>query len=398
MRIHRYLKGWIAALLAAGVLAITLAGSSPAHAQSCPPAVPLERGQYGYVLPGPANALRDLPGLNRSGSTVIGSLEGSTVFLVLDNPICRDGYNWWYVSTVEPYPRAGWTADGDFSRQWIAPAGAGATCYNAPLSRLTAGMMGRVLPGLPNALREYPASGRRLGVIPGGEVFNILSGPECGPAGRRWWQVSYRGSVGWTAEGEGSVYWLEPYYGVPVTPTPGPINPACPLVPRLQVGTTGMITPGDPNVLRDLPGLNHSGSTVIGRLTEGALFSVLNGPVCRDGYHWWQVTAAGQTGWTAEGENGVYWADPLVCANGLVSRIAPGMQARITPGLPNRLRSAPSVDTGTIIGRIAAGRTVRVLAAFQCDPQGRLWWQVAYGSQVGWMVEGENGVYWLEPA
>jgi len=40
-------------------------------------------------------------------------------------------------------------------------------------------------------------------------VFTVLDGPWCGDE-HLWWQVNYNDKIGWTAEGEGSVYWLEP--------------------------------------------------------------------------------------------------------------------------------------------------------------------------------------------
>jgi hypothetical protein len=375
------------------VLMILLSSASSAQAQACPTPVNLVIGQYGYVSPvGPPNVLRAAPGLN---SGIISQLAGGTSFRVFNGPRCHDGYNWWHVETYDAPILNGWTADGDFTRAWLVPQAA-ATCHNSPPSRLLLGMQARVTPGEPNIIREFPGAGARLGSIPAGGVIDIFNGPECDSVGRLWWYVNYMGVVGWTSEGENSVYWLEPHAGMP-TPTPAPVT-GCTLAPRLRVGTTGMVTPGDPNVLRDVPGLNRSGSTVIGNLTQGAIFTVLNGPTCRDGYNWWQVTAGGRVGWTAEGENGVYWLDPLVCANGMTSRVAPGMWARVTPGPSNRLRSAPSTEHGGVIGQIPAGHHVRVLNAFQCDPQGRMWWLVAQGWRIGWTAEGENGNYWLEPA
>ncbi len=365
-----------------------------AQAQSqCPTPQPLYAGYTAYVLPGEPNAVRDIPGTT-SPSRVIGSIAGGEAFTVLSaTPTCVDGLNWWQVRTET---LVGWTADGTLNEAWVAPL----ICNNAPLPRMRPGMSGVVLPGDPNTIRPQPNSGTRLGTIPADGEFSVIGGPSCGSSGRVWYQVNYNGVVGWTAEGEGSTYWLRPANGVPpFVPPPNnpPINTTCTLAPRLASGFTGMVVPGLPNALRNQPGLEQSGSTVIGNLQQGAIFTVLSGPVCRDGYNWYQVTAGGATGWTAEGENGVYWLDPLVCANGLVSRLAPGMRARVTPGLPNRVRTLPNISSGVIVARIPAGSSAFVLNNFHCDIDGRLWWQVAYFGRIGWTAEGENGVYWLEP-
>jgi hypothetical protein len=67
-----------------------------------------------------------------------------------------------------------------------------------------------VLPGLSNNFRVQPALGNNvIGQIPGGAVFVVVSGPQCS-SGYAWWQVNFNGVIGWTAEGQGSEYWLEP--------------------------------------------------------------------------------------------------------------------------------------------------------------------------------------------
>jgi uncharacterized protein YgiM (DUF1202 family) len=77
-------------------------------------------------------------------------------------------------------------------------------------SRLTAGRQGRVLPGLSNNFRDQPSlSGNVIGQIPGGAAFSVITGPQCS-SGYAWWQVNFNGVIGWTAEGRGNVYWLEP--------------------------------------------------------------------------------------------------------------------------------------------------------------------------------------------
>jgi hypothetical protein len=76
---------------------------------------------------------------------------------------------------------------------------------------LQVGELARVVPGDPNNLRENHGTGSQsIGQIPGGEVFTVLMGPDCDAAGYAWWQVDYKGTIGWTAEGVGDIYWLEP--------------------------------------------------------------------------------------------------------------------------------------------------------------------------------------------
>jgi len=78
-------------------------------------------------------------------------------------------------------------------------------------SRLTPGVWGRVTPGLPNNLRAQPSlSAAWIGQIPGGGLFRVLGGPVCAD-NTAWFQVNFSGVVGWTMEGQGAVYWLEPH-------------------------------------------------------------------------------------------------------------------------------------------------------------------------------------------
>ena len=377
-------------MLIMGLLFILIMGSAttPTYAQTaCPPPVNLQVGYVGVVVPGLPNAVRNLPGTS-APSVVVGQLEGGSYFHVLGGPTCVDGYNWW---EVEGNGVIGWTADGTFGEHWVTPE----TCGNGMYTGLRPNITGRVTPGLPNVIRATPNGGGQVGSIPAGGQFTILnSAPACDNVGRMWWYVNYNGIIGWTAEGENGTYWLEPVTGFSI-PTPIPPSTGCALPPRLQVGATGMVIPGDPNVLRTSAG---TGTTVIGQLTQGAIFTVLAGPVCANGYQWWQVTAGGQTGWTAEGQGtSEYWLDPLVCANGMISRLAPGMLGRVAPGLPQRIRSAPNTAS-SIFGSVPAGNTMLILNNFQCDAQGRMWWQIYYLGRIGWTAEGENGVYWVNPA
>lgn len=243
-------------------------------------------------------------------ATAIGSIPSGSVFNVLAGPVCNEGWNWWQVNYNGV---TGWTSEGDGGAtywlepiSYVPPPPPPAAC---PLpNRLVVGGAGQVTRGAPNNIRSGPGvTFPRVGQIPGGGIFSVISGPQCDSYGRWWWQVNYNGITGWTAEGGRYIYWVEP---VNVPPPPGK---ACWMQTRLVVGGYGRVTPGLPNVLRSAPGTTASGanSVVIGSIPGGAVFQVNSGPTCgTDGRWWWYVNYNGLLGWTAEGENGNYWVEP----------------------------------------------------------------------------------------
>jgi Tol biopolymer transport system component len=87
-------------------------------------------------------------------------------------------------------------------------------CPGTQRSRLSVGETARVtLGGSANNLRSGPATNRtRVGTIPPGGVFEVLSGPSCAN-NYAWYEVRYNGRVGWTVEGDSRTYWLEPFSG-----------------------------------------------------------------------------------------------------------------------------------------------------------------------------------------
>lgn len=99
-----------------------------------------------------------------------------------------------------------------------------------------------------------------------------------------------------------------------LTTTPEPTSTvfACPgaLPPRLQVGGNGRVLPVLANTVRANPSL--SGPRVA-QLLAGSIFSVLDGPLCADGYTWYHVQPADGSvgGWTAEGGGEEYWLEPV---------------------------------------------------------------------------------------
>lgn len=77
---------------------------------------------------------------------------------------------------------------------------------------------------------------------------------------------------------------------------------------QLQEGVTAINTDSVPNNLRAEPNLN---AERIGEIPPGATVQVVAGPVCDQGYAWWQVEYNGQFGWTVEGEGSEYWIEPV---------------------------------------------------------------------------------------
>ncbi len=89
--------------------------------------------------------------------------------------------------------------------------------------------------------------------------------------------------------------------------TPIPACPGAP-APRLVVGSDAQIAPGSPSNLRNQPGKS---GTILNQLFAGDFVLVVGGPVCADGYLWWNIDRFGQLkGWVAEGGGSDYYLLP----------------------------------------------------------------------------------------
>jgi len=231
--------------------------------------------------------------------------------------------------------------------------------------RLSVGRVGHVSPdGFPNNLRSVPGeSGQLIGEIPAGAEFTVVDGPRCS-SGISFWLVDYNQVQGWTAEGQGTDYYLIPG-GIPevVAVDNTPVIPATPLptsiptftcngiVSRLYVGLTAQVTPGLPNNLRAQPG--ESGE-YLGEIPPGFPFQIVGGPECNSGLQWWQVNYQGTIGWTAEaGSVEDYWLEPVAVG---VETINAGTLIRLNPvdtlqpDVSNTLFSLHINDRNDIIG------------------------------------------------
>lgn len=366
----------------------------------CPasPAPRLAPGMVARVTPGLPNRLRSGPGSNYGE---ISQIPGTGVFTVLSGPQCGpEGWSYW---RVQYGGLIGWTAEGDGGVYWLEPVGIvpppnptpppPVVCSPAP--RLQVGVAGQVLPGLPNVLRSQPRRGSDSAILTemaGGSIFSVIGGPVCGPEGHYWWQVQFGALTGWTPEGEGSTYWVQPY------PGDGPPSGVCTLQSRLTPGASAYVIPGPANVIRNQPTRGGT-SQVVGQIPGGDWFRVISGPQCdAEGIAWWQVNYQGVTGWTGESQGTNYWVAPFVCTTSGPARLMPGISARVTPGAPNVVRSAPGTGSNSVVvGEIPGGGVFSVIGGPQCGNDNRIWWQVNYQGLVGWTAEGERGVYWVEP-
>ena len=171
-------------------------------------------GGQGQVTPGLPNVLRSEPGTVNTGavnSRIIGEIPAGGTFAVLNGPQCGTDGRWWWL--VNYNGLQGWTAEGEGNTYWLVPIGVSQPqCPNFLPSRLQPGRTGAVttIPYLPNRIRVQPNTGATvLGQIPAGGIFHVISGPYCNQ-NTAWWHVSYGNVIGWTAEGNGSTYWLEP--------------------------------------------------------------------------------------------------------------------------------------------------------------------------------------------
>ena len=163
-------------------------------------------GQNAVVNAGPANRLRVGATIN---SAVITNISAGEVLYVQQGPICADGYNWYYVRNSRV---SGWTAEGGNGQYWLSVDVNSVYCFNSPPARLAPNSQAKVLPGVPNNIRSNigTVGTQVLGVMPAGATFTITGIGQCDSQGLRWYPISYQGVTGWTAEGQGSEYWIAP--------------------------------------------------------------------------------------------------------------------------------------------------------------------------------------------
>lgn len=190
-------------------------------------------------------------------------------------------------------------------------------CPGAPSPRLAVGMQARVNPGLsqPLRVRVEPGSGLVTG-LNGGAQVEIIGGPVC--LNRiLWWELRLaEGVTGWSAEASGGSVFLEPVAldlpDAAANPPSERDSSALPSVPAVcanapalsvRIGGEYRVRVGGSGTLAFR---SQSADTYPSRqLVDDQRVTVVDGPLCYDGYRMWQVeTTINEerlTGWVFDG-------------------------------------------------------------------------------------------------
>lgn len=142
----------------------------------------------------------------------------SSRFTILQEHQCIDGTALWWEARSED-GIVGWIQENDRIEYLLNaasdPYGEDLLVYCPGIltPRISMGMSARVVKGDgANNIRSAPSqTADVVGQIPEGDTLTVTNGAVCAD-GHLWWPVDYNGVKGWTAEGLGNEYWLEPIY------------------------------------------------------------------------------------------------------------------------------------------------------------------------------------------
>jgi hypothetical protein len=226
--------------------------------------------------------------------------------------------------------------------------------------------------------------------------FIIVGGPVCRD-GFNYWNIQGHGLTGWAAEGRLNVYWMSLVRraGEPLIPCLTPLK----LVPGEKFNITFNVR------VRSEPSLEGLTRTVV---SSGSTVTILEGPVCADGYNWWKIRAVvlGVTydGWMAESSRGrvqTYINPPTpkpgsICDFPLYLEVGDRVRVIYDDGIPKRLRAAPSLSATVLYDLIQEVPMVIIGGPVCADTYN--WWQVrvlASTDVTGWLAEGGPAQYWI---
>lgn len=135
-----------------------------------------------------------------------------------------------------------------------------------------------------------------------------------------------------------------------------------------------VIPGGNRNRVRTEPTLNGQ---EVGRIEPGERFFILDGPVCADGFTWYQVDYFTTIGWTAESDDTDYWLEPLTAP----PTVEAGEDACIITAIGQvNQRNGPGTGFEQV-GRLSSGET-RIVIGQAMSTAGFNWWQIEDGSWV----------------
>lgn len=236
-----------AVLLMVMVVVLLFSALSPAVAQAACPGAPAPRLKAGDVAR-PAQVYSTLwASPNSTRVLTVMYRHNNDTFTVTSGPSCAHGaYNWYQVTFKGV---SGWVTEGTDSVYWVEKVSGSGTavpptvtgtpatpipstpatlpptptrppttpvpnpgaCPGAPAPRLIVNSNARPAQVF-SSLRAGLDSNHVITVMykANNDVFRVLAGPYCGSGPHNWWQVDYKGTVGWVTEGQGSTYWVEP--------------------------------------------------------------------------------------------------------------------------------------------------------------------------------------------
>lgn len=262
---------------------------TPIPTPGCATPLPLVKGQSAYVKGG--MYVRNDPS---ESSPWVNYYPKEVIVTITDGPVCSNQrYNWW---KVKGPGNDGWVAEGNPSQYFMRPGPALSNSFCANSADLTVGQQTRLRLGV-KVHDQASIDGLVLTVAPADALADVLEGPSCS-SGYNWWKirVTVLGVVytGWAADGENGVTLL-------VDPNASP-TPVCGPPRNLRIGLTGYVQYIDqiPKNMRVAPSLQ---SEVAATLLDGIGFTIIDGPICADGYNWWRIQILSRpdvTGWFSD--------------------------------------------------------------------------------------------------
>lgn len=182
---------------------------------------------------------------------------------------------------------------------------------------------------------------------------------------------------------------------------------------RLSVGSIASVSDADPAPLYVRAGANLD-SAVIDQIPVRTLVTIISGPVCNNGWTWWEIGYNGRSGWAAEvdsrrlynlipngssssnnsgGSNSGGSSNSTSCARQVNMTV--GGQGTVLPGSRNNIRSRAD-GSSTQLGQIWPGEVFTVTGNAVCAG-GLQWWPITFNGISGWTAAGDAANQWIEP-